>query len=906
MKLPYRKMTKALYPDIDDGNVDKLVPILYGKCAAVGLVSINENENPESASTDAVYKLPDGMSDIGTVYVQVENVWKAAVNPVADYTAGTLTIKNGRDSSGSTREVKLVDCYGYMFSGHSYPREVLEHLFSYYYGIQLTASNFDLAEWETELDSIQSDIGVLLNDATEFWEIVYKISCGCKKLFRVEWNAGGLITARVKDFDRASSATIASADIKDADILNVETDRSGVYSSVVVKYYPNKYVNTWLSVENNTYQDEVRRTYRKDEALEEETYLTTLADAEARAYEDATRVADVPMVLSCTVDGNLGLRIYDVVTISIQPDNLDASSRVYFGNRDCLIIGVKPDLLNRTNTIRALIIPDRVPSTSQSSVLTSSYTPIQRTRTATERLVSTLATKTELSEVVAAEKVYSDSVVTGAYSEAEPIKGMCVFEGNLYGYAQYGIYLADSSMVFQDTGLGYTAQSAMIECNGTLYAAGGNTSANGVYEDVLDTNTRLWTAPGDISDLCSHDSTVFAALSAEVYKLVGGSFVATGQTISGIRKIESHKGILWALAGANETDLSIYYSDENGILIDSGISSRYYTNLAEIDGELYFTTFDDDVYRLNDITGDLEPCGLDSRQRLDIIKFGYHIYSSTPEDFYRIDNLSADKIIISEAGITITLPRTVEVGRTKFFRNVSTGNVTIAFPTGETLNGETSIIIEPDGWVSLDKYSTTEWGYSGKSFDESTYATLDSPAFTGTPTAPTADPGTSTTQIATTEFVMNAIPSGSGITFVHLLANISGHPYSVTQFPTVNVGEVILVRGTLYDSEGGAVRFKMPATGTYYLQATFVGSRNPDGNTIGTVGFGYGNPGGIIKSNTIYRFATFTAGSTLDITLGNANAFMYATTALDGGGESFGTLYDADSIMIDMSLYRIS
>lgn len=41
-------------------------------------------------------------------------------------------------------------------------------------------------------------------------------------------------------------------------------------------------------------------------------------------------------------------------------------------------------------------------------------------------------------------------------------------------------------------------------------------------------------------------------------------------------------------------------------------------------------------------------------------------------------------------------------------------------------------------------------------------ANTESPSFTGTPTAPTANSGTSTTQIATTEFVMDAISSGGG------------------------------------------------------------------------------------------------------------------------------------------------
>lgn len=40
-------------------------------------------------------------------------------------------------------------------------------------------------------------------------------------------------------------------------------------------------------------------------------------------------------------------------------------------------------------------------------------------------------------------------------------------------------------------------------------------------------------------------------------------------------------------------------------------------------------------------------------------------------------------------------------------------------------------------------------------------AQLDSPAFTGTPTAPTAPTGTSTTQLATTAFVAAELDGGT-------------------------------------------------------------------------------------------------------------------------------------------------
>ena len=50
-------------------------------------------------------------------------------------------------------------------------------------------------------------------------------------------------------------------------------------------------------------------------------------------------------------------------------------------------------------------------------------------------------------------------------------------------------------------------------------------------------------------------------------------------------------------------------------------------------------------------------------------------------------------------------------------------------------------------------------------------APINSPTFTGTPTAPTATPGTNTTQIATTAFVTNAVTTATSGAFVDLTTN---------------------------------------------------------------------------------------------------------------------------------------
>lgn len=61
-------------------------------------------------------------------------------------------------------------------------------------------------------------------------------------------------------------------------------------------------------------------------------------------------------------------------------------------------------------------------------------------------------------------------------------------------------------------------------------------------------------------------------------------------------------------------------------------------------------------------------------------------------------------------------------------------------------------------WTSASASGTaSDWEKLGVTVDLSGYATLASPAFTGTPTAPTATAGTDTTQIATTAFVKTAV-----------------------------------------------------------------------------------------------------------------------------------------------------
>ena len=95
----------------------------------------------------------------------------------------------------------------------------------------------------------------------------------------------------------------------------------------------------------------------------------------------------------------------------------------------------------------------------------------------------------------------------------------------------------------------------------------------------------------------------------------------------------------------------------------------------------------------------------------------------------------------------------------------------------------------------------TEWlaslsGGGSANVDLSDYATLASPAFTGTPTAPTAAKNTNTNQIATTAFVHNALSPSLLITIADFPSNATGITATITlqgSDPTYNITQIYIM-----------------------------------------------------------------------------------------------------------------
>ncbi len=128
----------------------------------------------------------------------------------------------------------------------------------------------------------------------------------------------------------------------------------------------------------------------------------------------------------------------------------------------------------------------------------------------------------------------------------------------------------------------------------------------------------------------------------------------------------------------------------------------------------------------------------------------------------RGDSIKADAQSVG-ADINITIP-TAGIEGSVIYAYYPTG-VPSAYVVNLT-GGFSATLVQLDWFLLRDNGSYWEAiGTSQNTVDLSAYATLASPTFTGVPLAPTASPGTNTTQIATTAFVtsaISAIPSYTG------------------------------------------------------------------------------------------------------------------------------------------------
>jgi hypothetical protein len=172
-------------------------------------------------------------------------------------------------------------------------------------------------------------------------------------------------------------------------------------------------------------------------------------------------------------------------------------------------------------------------------------------------------------------------------------------------------------------------------------------------------------------------------------------------------------------------------------------------------------------------------------------------------------------------------------------------------------------------------------------------AALASPAFTGTPTAPTATAGTNTTQLATTAFVQEALGGGSSAGFPTIFYFGDGSDGAVT----ISSGTTTLTRDMFYSSltisgtgQLNTAGFRVFVNGILDLSSAGAGAivanggNGGNGSATGTAGTtAVAGPNGYTLTNTAQNAAG--AGTT---TVGAAAGASGVALPVLGGGTAAG------------------
>ena len=326
------------------------VPLLYGTVRrAPALVT-----DADDATGNVNLRVAESLTSLGTVQVDIDGVWTNRTPSSTNLATGSfvLSAANGRTggaSDGSPLPCRVVGPTGIAITNVA---DVIVDLNQRVLDLPFDGSVYDLTEWATESAKL-SNIGVLFDEDVELFEAIRILQNGSTKGFRYEIRPDGFRTIRVDDFDRPSSLSIDTIDIKDSSTLAITTDTVNFASHVTVSYAKDYNEGKLLRVVNDDFRADAIAKYRQDPMLEFETLLQSEVLANDRALWQATKLSEIRGQAVIELHGQqyYSIRIYDTIDIDFTTE-----SRVYFGKWKCQVIAIDPRFDGLSNRITAILI----------------------------------------------------------------------------------------------------------------------------------------------------------------------------------------------------------------------------------------------------------------------------------------------------------------------------------------------------------------------------------------------------------------------------------------------------------------------------------------------------------------------------------------------------------------------
>jgi len=289
------------YPNLDDKNYDKRIPICVGECYNVPCIRV------DTSTTEFMFST--------TTYGNMVSVDQVYVDGVANAHTGTETdgtfLVTGYSSGTVTADVTGVD------KGNDV--EKIIWLLDTFAGISEIASNYNLSEI-AEAKTQAKTGGLYISTSGEKLNSVIE---------RLLVNMGGWLiqqgdkfTIRIFDDDRESIREIEQDELLSFPTRKYNEDE--FVSSVTVNYHKDEKEKTFWTDYNDSRQDEaVRNQYRLNDKVIETTLLTS-ADALAVGNRYYNRFIDIPATIEMSLGSEItGIYPTDIITYThIRPQKM--------------------------------------------------------------------------------------------------------------------------------------------------------------------------------------------------------------------------------------------------------------------------------------------------------------------------------------------------------------------------------------------------------------------------------------------------------------------------------------------------------------------------------------------------------------------------------------------------------
>lgn len=350
VKMPIDLFTVENYPNADADLLNKPIPLCYGNCRAIPATCTNG----AVTSGDVTFRAALEMTSLGTVQVQIDDVWTTVTPTSSDAARGLFTLSQADGRGGpdtDARQCRLLECEGKSIARLS---DIIIDLDVKANGVVYNDTFYNTSEWEAEAELIVSG-GYFIAEQKSLLEIIKDLQDGANRRFRFFVGGDGRRTMRVDDNDRSARMFVPKEKIKENHTFGIETDRSAVFAFINVDFDEDYSSGRSQRVVDASNENAVARNLRQRPSITYQTYLRTSAHALARAALEASMLGEVWRYASCTLIGKefLDLQIYDILDIELF-DDFDEWLGVYRAK----VIATEPK--NRENKVKLQLV-ERVP-----------------------------------------------------------------------------------------------------------------------------------------------------------------------------------------------------------------------------------------------------------------------------------------------------------------------------------------------------------------------------------------------------------------------------------------------------------------------------------------------------------------------------------------------------------------